>query len=148
MESLAIVLKSLEQPLGVISTVATDGKPEAAAVYFASDEHLNIFFITRAQSRKYKNLMQNPHAAFVVVSEHPSKTLQIEGTVGVVTDPHEQRIFFPELIALATGSNFLPPISQLPEGEVVFMKLSPRWARLGDFEVPHDDGTFEEVILE
>jgi general stress protein 26 len=146
-ESLVSALASLKQELGVISTIHADGKPEAAVVYFSSDENMNIYFTTRAGTRKYKNLLQNPHAAFVVYSENPPKTMQIEGTVVAITDPYQQTVLFSKLVGKVTENDDLPPIDKMPESEIMFMKLSPTWARMGDFELSQGGKTFEEATL-
>ncbi len=144
-EKIAQELESMNQPLGVISTVNEFGKPQSAAVYYICDNALNIFFVTRSESRKYKNLQKNPHASFVVTTEHPPKTIQAEGTVAEVTDPHEQINYFDKLVAKATESNLMPPVSQLVTGEMVFMKISTNWVRFGNFEIMKEGDKFIEI---
>ena len=138
-------LQSINQPLGVISTVNESGKPESASVYYICDKALNIFFVTRSESRKYKNLQKNLNASFVITSEHPPKTIQLEGTASEVTDPEEQLTYFDKLVAKASESNLMPPVTQTVAGEMVFMKLSTTWARLGNFEVMKEGEKFIET---
>ncbi|HEY0980246.1 MAG TPA: pyridoxamine 5'-phosphate oxidase family protein [Candidatus Paceibacterota bacterium] len=137
-------MKELEQNLGVISTTAGN-KPEAAVIYFAYDEHLNIYFATRKESRKYKNISANPNAAFVIYNAELLKTIQIEGVVSVVEDPYEQVVHYTQLVELAVKNNPLPPIDQLGESEIMFLKLTPVWARVGNFEMKREGDVFEEV---
>lgn len=140
-------LTSINQPLGVISTSAETNNPQSASVYYINDEHCNIFFVTRSESRKYKNIQHNPHVAFTVTSEHPPKTIQIEGTAAEVMDPIEQSNYFDKLVAKATESTFMPPVSQLVTGEMVFMKITTTWARCGNFEVMKEGEKFVETTL-
>ena len=140
-------LESINQPLGVISTVSESGKPESATVYYVCGEALDIFFVTRSESRKYKNLQKNPNVSFVITSEHPPKTIQLEGTVSEVMDPNEQITYYDKLMAKATGSNPMPPVSQIVAGELVFMKISILWARFGDFEIMKEGDKFIETNL-
>lgn len=146
-DTIVAELNSINQPLGVISTVTTEGKPTSASVYYICDSALNIFFVTRSQSRKYKNIQNNPNASFVITSEHPPKTIQLEGTVAEVVDSNEQINYFEKLVAKATESTFMPPVSQMVEGELVFMKFSTHWARVGDFEVMKEGDKFIEANL-
>lgn len=146
-DKIAQELESINQPLGVISTVNEQGRPQSASVYHVCDDNLNIFFVTRSESRKYKNLQKNNNASFVITSEHPPKTIQLEGTVAEVSDPNEQLTYFDKLVAKATESSFMPPVSQMVAGEMVFMKLSTSWARIGAFEVMKEGDKFTETNL-
>ena len=139
-------MKELEQNLGVISTSFGD-KPESAVVYFSYDENLTIYFATRKESRKYKNIEKNPHASFVIYNAGLLKTVQIEGVVSAVEDPYEQGVHYAQLVELATKNSPLPPIDQLGESEIMFLKLTPAWARVGTFEAAEEGDIFAEVTL-
>jgi general stress protein 26 len=52
--------------LGVLATVGEGGRPEAALMGFAVTPELEIIFDTVKSSRKYPNLIKNPHVAWVV----------------------------------------------------------------------------------
>ena len=65
------------QRLTVLATVSSPGKPEAAIVGFAVTPELEIIFDTLNTTRKYANLMANPHIAFVI--GEGEITLQYEG---------------------------------------------------------------------
>ena len=49
----------------VVSTVDSQGKPESALVAFSENDVLELIFGTAANSRKYKNLLQNPAISVV-----------------------------------------------------------------------------------
>lgn len=137
-------LSELKQNLGVIST--TNGtSPEAAVIYFVYDKDLNIYFATRKDSRKFQNLAEHPQAAFVIFNEAMLQTVQLEGTVCVVEDTHEQGQHFPQLVELATKNKTLPPIDQLGESEIMFMKFETTWARMGNFQVTRTGDVFTEA---
>lgn len=140
-------LQSIKEPLGVLSTVNEFGFPQSACVYYICDAGLNIFFVVRSGSRKYKNVSKNPHASFVITSMHPPKTFQLEGVVTEVTTPHEQTEYFTTLVGHATDNTPMPPVSQMVSGEMVFMKLSTTWARMGNFEVMKEGDKFVEISL-
>ena len=149
--TISIIYRFLEEnqlKFGVISTTGEEA-PQVAFVYFATDEDLNIYFVTRTNSRKYKNMMKHPKVAFAVASEKPSGTVQMEGKVETVTDPDLQRVLFPKLVEFAANRTGLAPISQYSTtGEAIFLKVVPTWVRFSDFEVEDKSQIFHEVTFQ
>lgn len=131
--------------LASISTVSADGKPHSASVYFTFDDSLAIYFATRMGSRKYQNLLNNPSVAFLVSSINPPTTLQLEGVANLVTDSGDQRTYFTQILEKATKDHAIPPISQMMDSELAIIKITPNFARLGDFGVWRSEDTFQEV---
>lgn len=145
-EQILNFLKQEKQKLGVISTVSDVGTPQSAFIYYAFDEDLNIYFITRTKSRKYTNIEKNPHVAFVVGTENPPQTLQIEGTASLLERPEDFAFLFSDLVKMAVERHFVPPITQMTNsGDVFFMKIAPTWVRLGNFEIRRKGEMFEEI---
>lgn len=140
-------LTAMNQSVGVLSTMGGYGQPQAASMYFIFDSALNIFFITRESSRKYKNIKRNPRVAFVVSTENPPATIQFEGEAQEVTDPHEVNEYFTRLVALASEKNAIPPVSQIDDGKMMFMKIATDWARSGNFETLKEGDRFVEAAL-
>jgi pyridoxine/pyridoxamine 5'-phosphate oxidase len=64
--------------LGVLSSVSAEGMPQSALVGIAVTEELEIVFDTLDSTRKYKNLISNAKASFVVGWEEET-TVQFEG---------------------------------------------------------------------
>ena len=68
-----------------LMTLATSEKdvPWAATVFFAYDPNLNIYFISRPETRKTQHIISNPNVSVVVNQYQPKKGtvkgLQIEG---------------------------------------------------------------------
>lgn len=133
--------------LGVVSTVSEDKKPESAYVYFAFDENVNIYFVTKDASRKFKNILKNKNVAFALATENPPQTLQLEGIASVHNEAEDQKHLFQELVGLASARHFSAPISQQPAGGLQFIKISPTWIRFGNFEIRKHGDIFEEVKL-
>jgi general stress protein 26 len=140
-------LQSLKQHLGVISTVSEDGKVESAVVYFSFDEELNLYFLTRMGSRKYKNIFHNPVVSFIAYSEHPAQTFQFEGKASIVSDPGEQGKAFTDVyINIAKKESNNPPVSQNMDSGLAVMKISPIWARFSDYDpLRKGEEKFQEV---
>src|SRR3989344_1355089 len=145
LDKIIFFLGTQRSRLGVISTVGEENKPESAFVYYAFDDNLNIYFVTRDASRKYKNIVENKNVAFAIATENPPQTLQIEGVASVESDTEEQKKLFQELVGLASLKNFAPQISQQTgAGGLQFIKISPRWIRFGNFEVRKHGEIFEK----
>lgn len=93
------VLKFLkEKDLSVISTVSPTGKPESATVIYFIDDDLNFYFVTRHNTRKFRNLQSNKNVAIVVGVELKPVTVQIEGTAELVSDEKGKSLLMAEII--------------------------------------------------
>jgi len=64
--------------LAVISTVTSSNRPEAALIGYNHLETLELVFRTFTSFRKYKNVLENPHVAFVIGWDD-NITVQYEG---------------------------------------------------------------------
>lgn len=143
-------LHSEKTKLCVISTVDNENQPNSVVVYYASDDDLGIYFVTRVGSNKYKNIILNPKVSFLVYDETKAESLQIHGTASVVTDVNSQKDLFSKLVTLAAERHFIPPIGQMMNSEIMFMKINPTRARFARFSIPRASNTniFEEVVFE
>lgn len=133
-------LQSINQPLGVLSTVSEGCKSQSAAMYYVYDNAFNLYFISRKGSRKCKNIEKNPHVSFVIATENPPRTIQIEGRASHVTDPKEEADHFTRLVKMASEHIAIPPVSQMDGSEMVFMKVTTDWIRFGTFECMREEG--------
>lgn len=140
-------LATINQNLGVLSTLGEYDQPQAASMYFVFDSALNLYFITRESSRKYKNIKRHPRVAFVVSSIDPPQTVQLEGEAHEVTDAQEESEHFAKLVSLAAEKTIMPPVSQMEDGKIVFMKITTDWARSGNFETLKEGDKFIEAEL-
>ena len=119
--------------LAVISTVAFD-KPEAALIGFNNTPDLLLMFGTFTSFRKYNNIKNNPHVAFVIGWED-SITVQYEGLAE-------------ELKGAELGEYQELYLQKYPKAkkyifnsEERFFKVTPTWIRYTDLS-----GLTEEVI--
>jgi uncharacterized protein YhbP (UPF0306 family) len=70
--------------------------PHAAAVYFAADEELNLYFFSDPRSQHIQDILQDPRAAVTIQPEcfdwHEIRGLQMRGSVQTVEPgaAHEQ----------------------------------------------------------
>jgi general stress protein 26 len=136
--------------VGVLATVDSTGKPHAAAVYFTYDRQFNIYFITKKDTQKHRNLQDNHEAAIAIYDESAQATVQTEGSVTEVTDAKQAEWVFSDIwrIALKTSPNSAPPMTQLDAGAYVVYRLVTPTLRKATFVRPDpaDYGKIFEVI--
>lgn len=63
-----------------LATVTIKTKPDAATVFYIVDEELTIFFMTRIESRKFRNLEKQHVVSMVITDEKTMETIQLTGT--------------------------------------------------------------------
>lgn len=117
--------------LGVVTTVNAANKPEAALVGIAITENLEIIFDTIKTSRKYQNILQNPHVAMVIGWDNET-TLQYEGKAIILGDDDEagrlKEIYF---AAYPDGRDRAETWQGL-----VHIKITPEWLRYSNYNEP------------
>jgi PPOX class probable F420-dependent enzyme len=77
--------------VGVLSTIAPDGGPHAAGMFFVTDAN-SILMWTYAKSQKSKNLERDPRASLLVEAGEPYADLRgvlVRGRVQLITDHAE-----------------------------------------------------------
>jgi pyridoxine/pyridoxamine 5'-phosphate oxidase len=113
--------------LAVMSTVHTNGTPEAALIGFGQTENLELVFGTVNTSRKYTNLTANPHVALVIGWEQ-SETVQYEGTA---------RELSPDELDIVRTSYWLKtPKSEIHNSNPAqrYFIVTPSWVRYTNLE--------------
>lgn len=132
------------QPVGVISTVNSKGRPHAAVVYFNVNEDLSLTFLTKIDTQKYRNLKRNNHVMIVAYEQESQTTVQVEGQAINITDtPEAEEVFKRTLQSVEkTSESGVPPISKLHAGHYVAYKIVPSQIRMAVFARP-DPGGYE-----
>ncbi len=85
-----------EKEVAVISTISENNEPTAATILFSIDDDFNFYFITRRQTRKFKNLQINKSVAIVVGTELEPGTIQMQGEAQLL-EGNEAENFFKEI---------------------------------------------------
>lgn len=127
-----------------LATIGPAGEPQAAAVFYAADDQLNLYFLSDPGSRHGRNLAQEPRVAATIQADGQDwqeiTGLQIEGTAAVIegTDVSARvaQLFagrFPFLRELlGDGDTVDAPELQGPLASSRFYLLRPGWFRLID----------------
>jgi len=125
--------------VGVLATSDGAGKPHAATIYITIDRDLSIYFITKQDTQKCRNLQANPWAAIAVYDAVSQTTVQAEGSVVVVTDAQQLEWIFNDIWKQAAqiSPGATPPVAQLMAGSYVVFRLSTPSLRMASFNRPN-----------
>jgi pyridoxamine 5'-phosphate oxidase len=105
----AAVRAKLNEPNAMtLATATRDGKPSARIVLLKSFDERGFVFYTNYDSRKGRELEQNPHAALVVYWQPLERQIRITGRVTKVTADESDKYFQ----SRALGSRFSASISK------------------------------------
>jgi len=144
-EAIAHVKQFLsEQPVGVLSTVTSKGRPHSAVIYFNVNDDLSVSFLTKNDTLKNHNIKRNNHVMLVSYEPESQTTLQIEGKAINITDtPEAEEVFRKTLQSVEkTSESGIPPISKLDAGRYVAYRIDPDQIRMAVFARP-DPGGYE-----
>ncbi len=111
--------------LAVLSTVSSEGNPEAAAIGFGETDDLELIFHTSINFRKYANLQKSGKVAFVIGWDE-AMTVQYEGTARELSvDDLEKckEMYFEKNPAARKWTD---------KPDIRFFKVIPRWIRYTD----------------
>lgn len=114
-------------PVATVGTVNPDGSPHGAVVYVCSEDRLStIYFLTKQDTKKYKNLSVRSRVSITIVDLVDNSTLQAEGRAFTVRDPATIDAVMKKIAhEHVTAKEWLPPIAKLRAGmyEVVGVEL-------------------------
>jgi pyridoxine/pyridoxamine 5'-phosphate oxidase len=117
-----------KQKLAVISTVTSQGNPEAAVIEFAETDDLELVFTTFSTYRKYKNLQHNKRVALVIGWDEKI-TVQYEGDAYELSKDEQEK--YKEIYFMKN-----PKAKKWEERkEVRYFKVIPTWIRYSDLSV-------------
>jgi len=127
-----------------LATVGPDGEPQAAAVFYAVDDELNLYFLSDPKTRHSQNLQRESRAAATIQADGQAwqeiRGLQIEGTVRPVDGTGEKAravrayaLRFSFLRGLLENNPADAPVAlRGPLAGSRFYLLRPAWIRLID----------------
>lgn len=124
-------------PLGVIGTISNDGTPHGAVVHLCTDDSQQIiYFLTKNETTKYRNLVARPAVSLTIVNAAQSSTLQLAGKAFVLRDNPEtiDMVFKKITRANASAQGWLPPIVKLRAGAYEIIGIQVLRARLAEFK--------------
>lgn len=116
-----------KHPMGILSTSGGEGTVWGAAVYYLTDEDLNIYFVTRTGTFKYKNIEVQPFAALTVADAEDQITVQLSGKIERMPINKYMDVFFDKFAAIRPEGDYqwAPPIDKVHEGNYMPLQLTP-----------------------
>lgn len=115
-----------------LATCSLQGEPHAAAVYFASDSHLHLFFFSDPNSQHIRDGLENPLAAASIHPECQSwrdiHGLQLRGRLRRIEAPDEWKAAW-ELYTAKFP--FVAGLKVIVRRNALFAFI-PEWVRLVD----------------
>jgi len=137
-----------------LATVGVDGQPAAAAVFYAHDADLNLYFLSEERTQHGQNLLANPVLAGTIQADGQEwraiRGLQLRGHAAPASGAtlvHAAAVYghkFAFVAALLAGGQG-PGVLAGPLARARFWVLRPTWFRLIDNTVRF--GFKEELIL-
>jgi pyridoxine/pyridoxamine 5'-phosphate oxidase len=112
----------------VISTIAADGRPEAALVGIAVTPELELVFDTVSSSRKWQNLQANKNVAAVIGWDN-ELTVQFEGTAEFHTGEDLHQVKEQYFQAWPDGRD------RQHWAGIDWIRVRPTWIRYCDYNV-------------
>lgn len=116
-----------KQKIGVISTVALEGNPEAAVIEFGDTDELELIFDTLVTARKYANLKHDNHVAFVIGWDEDI-TVQYEGEAHELAE--EEKVKYKSIYFQKNPK--AKKWETVPE--IRFFKVVPKWIRYSNLK--------------
>jgi uncharacterized pyridoxamine 5'-phosphate oxidase family protein len=129
--------------VGVLSTVTPDGDPHGAVIYFSIDRQFVVSILTKAETRKYDNMVHNNHAMLTVFDAETQTTVQLTGVATEVTDPDfvNSALEMDMLASMKTSYSRMPAIEKLEAGKYVAFVIQPVQVRMAVYARP-DPGDY------
>jgi nitroimidazol reductase NimA-like FMN-containing flavoprotein (pyridoxamine 5'-phosphate oxidase superfamily) len=110
--------------LGVLSSIDRTGNVYGATVYYLTRDS-KIFFLTKSETEKARNIISNPRVAFTVFEELTYETLQISGLTKVVTDTDIRNQVFQNIMKIRNMQDNVttPPVTKINQGSYVVFEI-------------------------
>ena len=101
-----------KRDIGVLSTIERTGSLRGAAVYYVIKDGY-VYFMTKENTRKARNIIANEHVAFTVFDEQGLETIQLAGMAEQVTDDKTRMKVITSILRTRTyndGSHLVPVV--------------------------------------
>jgi uncharacterized protein YhbP (UPF0306 family) len=137
----------------VIGSCPSDGDTHVATVYYYVDDNFNFYFLTATNTRKYKNLLENPNAAIVVGFGPSQTTIQGQGTATLLekASDEENNAIAQIKKQLQDHNNETWPVFQLDAYDnesIAVFKLVPQRLQLLNLESSSGLAVTKEDVLQ
>jgi general stress protein 26 len=125
-------------PVMVLGTVDEHNSPHGAAVYVCLVAADHLYFVTKTETQKFKNITHNPKVSVTIVNPSENSSLQAVGGVHIEKDAQIIEMVMEKMTKIyAHSADWLPPIAKLRAGAYQIVGIKLHHARLAQFKGKH-----------
>ena len=126
-----------EHRRAVIATVDRDGQPYTSNIYYALSKNNQIFFVTKEQTTKAKNLLENDRAALTISDNEKPIAVNLTGTARRLEDYKERDTIMQQIFKVSYEKHKdYAPIVKMHKGSFSVFQFHPIQAKMTDFSKP------------
>jgi pyridoxamine 5'-phosphate oxidase len=146
----ALASRQLQANAMTLSTVDSDGRPDARVVLLKGFDDRGFVFYTHRSSRKGTQLADHPHAALTFFWDVLERQVRVRGSVEFTTDAESDEYFHSRPRSSQLGAIISSQSDVIPGRELLEASLSELAARAGDdpLERPRMWGGYRVVPVE
>ena len=124
-----------DNPIAILSTVDAHGNPHGAALYIYAVAANEVYFVTKKETRKFKNLHHSNEVSITVVDPNDNSTLQADGRAEIVGDAGVIEMVMEKMARMYVhGGDWLPPLAKIKAGPYEVIKVMLHNVRLSRFK--------------
>lgn len=122
-------------PLIVLGTVDINGHPCGAAVYAYAKSAETLYFVTKSDTQKYRNIQHTPYVSVTIAHAENNSTLQATGRAVTVENPDVIGDVMENMAEIYSHSaDWLPPIAKISAGPYEVVEITLTSARLAEYK--------------
>jgi len=125
-------------PVMILGTIDGNGKPQGAAVYGLATSPEQVYFVTKVETQKFRNITVDPNVSITVVNASENSSLQAGGKAEIEKSPQIIEMVMAKMARIYAHSvDWLPPITKLRAGAYQVVGIKLNYARLARFKDEH-----------
>lgn len=136
-------------PLATLGTIDDAGWPHGAVVYiFADRDQQKVYFLTKNETKKFKNLAAHDRVSLTIANQAQNSTLQATGRASITRDPGVLDMVVKKMARVnSISSEWVPPVSRLDAGQYAVVQVELEHTRLAEFNAgpPGEEHMFTEI---
>jgi general stress protein 26 len=136
--------------LASLATASKSGEPHSTTVFFVADNDLNLYFITKSNTKKVNNISENNLVA-MSIGQQPPIYIQLYGQAELISDVKTKNEKMNELARVSADMiEIWPPILRmLNEEEYLLYKIVPSSLQMLDLDkkfIAEEEYPFVKIV--
>lgn len=129
----------------ILATVDDAGQPYSSTIFYVLGKNNGLYFVTKSQTAKYKNLQEHNKAAITVLQPDKPIAVNLTGTVAEITEDDGAEDIRQEIFKMSYKKlGDYAPIIKLNKGSFGVFCFTPNYAKLTDYTKPIGQTTNQE----